>query len=256
MAKQNSFVSENNDDTMGCIRLYYLVNLTNKNKQLVICLRLYDSELAQNFFIVPQAIILLYDITSNASFDSVIDYYNKSKNDKKNKDVKYILVGNKIDLIEEEDDDQNSKNEENKSQEKEINNEKNNELKNENPNNNEHDNSNSNENIKITNLNNKIDINKIKEKENFDIVKEISGLNGFYLEELLDEIASILYKSVIELERSSKEEQYQIEGDSNFIDSKYSIDNRQSYYDKEYKKEVTKINKSNNKRCCMFCNIF
>ena len=114
---------------MGCIRLYYLVNLINKNKQLIICLRLYDSELAQDFSIVPQAIILLYDITSNESFDSVIDYYNKSKNDIKNKDVKYILVGNKIDLIEEEDEEQNSKNEENKSQEKEINKEKSNEPK-------------------------------------------------------------------------------------------------------------------------------
>lgn len=241
---------------MGCIRLYYLVNLINKNKQLIICLRLYDSELAQDFSIVPQAIILLYDITSNASFDSVMDYYNKSKNDIKNKDVKYILVGNKIDLIEEEDEEQNSKNEENKSQEKEINKEKNNELKNDNLNNNEHDNSKNNQNIKITNLNNKIDINKIKEKENFDIVKEISGLNGFYLEELLDEIACILYKSVIELERSSKEEQYQIEEDSNIIDNKYVIDNRQSYYTKEYKKEVNKINKSNIKKCCFFCNIF
>ena len=241
---------------MGCIRLYYLVNLINKNKQLIICLRLYDSELAQDFSIVPQAIILLYDITSNESFDSVIDYYNKSKNDIKNKDVKYILVGNKIDLIEEEDEDQNSKNEENKSQEKEINKEKNNELKNDDLNNNKHDNSNNNQNIKITNLNNKININKIKEKENFDIVKEISGLNGFYLEELLDEIACILYKSVIELERSSKEEQYQIEEDSNFIDNKYVIDNRQSYYTKEYKKEINKINKSNIKKCCFFCNIF
>ena len=241
---------------MGCIRLYYLVNLINKNKQLIICLRLYDSELAQDFSIVPQAIILLYDITSNESFDSVIDYYNKSKNDIKNKDVKYILVGNKIDLIEEEDEEQNSKNEENKSQEKEINKEKNNELKNDDLNNNKHDNSNNNQNIKITNLNNKIDINKIKEKENFDIVKEISGLNGFYLEELLDEIACILYKSVIELERSSKEEQYQIEEDSNFIDNKYVIDNRQSYYTKEYKKEINKINKSNIKKCCFFCNIF
>ena len=241
---------------MGCIRLYYLVNLINKNKQLIICLRLYDSELAQDFSIVPQAIILLYDITSNESFDSVMDYYNKSKNDIKNKDVKYILVGNKIDLIEEEDEEQNSKNEENKSQEKEINKEKSNELKNDDPNNNQHDNSNNNQNIKITNLNNKIDINKIKEKENFDIVKEISGLNGFYLEELLDEIACILYKSVIELERSSKEEQYQIEEDSNIIDNKYVIDNRQSYYTKEYKKEVNKINKSNIKKCCLFCNIF
>lgn len=241
---------------MGCIRLYYLVNLINKNKQLIICLRLYDSELAQDFSIVPQAIILLYDITSNESFDSVIDYYNKSKNDIKNKDVKYILVGNKIDLIEEEDEEQNSKNEENKSQEKEINKEKSNELKNDDPNNNQHDNSNNNQNIKITNLNNKININKIKEKENFDIVKEISGLNGFYLEELLDEIACILYKSVIELERSSKEEQYQIEEDSNIIDNKYVIDNRQSYYNKEYKEEVNKINKSNIKKCCLFCNIF
>ena len=81
----------------------------NKNKQLIICLKIYVFELTENFFISPHAIILLYDITSKDSFDSLISYYNKLKNDKRYNSIKYILVGNKIDLIEEEDDEQNNK---------------------------------------------------------------------------------------------------------------------------------------------------
>ena len=38
----------------------------------------------------------------------------------------------------------------------------------------------------------------IIDKEKFELTKEISGLNGFYLEELLNEIALILYKSIKE----------------------------------------------------------
>ena len=80
---QSSFISEKDDDLFNCIRLFFLITLPKKNKQLIICLRLYDSELNKNFFIVPQAIFLLYDITSKDSFDSVVKFYNDLKNEKK-----------------------------------------------------------------------------------------------------------------------------------------------------------------------------
>ena len=61
--KQTSFISEKEDDSIDCVRLFFLLNLVNKNKQLIICLRLYDSQLSKTFLITPQAIILLYDIS-------------------------------------------------------------------------------------------------------------------------------------------------------------------------------------------------
>ena len=93
------------------MRLFFLLNLINKNKQLIICLRLYDSHLSKTFFITPQAMILLYDITSKESFESVINYYNNIKDDKKYINIKCILVGNKIDLIDEEKEENEKNNE-------------------------------------------------------------------------------------------------------------------------------------------------
>jgi len=66
---QSSFMSEKEEEVYSnCIRLFYSVNFLDKNKQLIVCLRIYDSELSQNFFfITPQAFFLLYDITSKDS---------------------------------------------------------------------------------------------------------------------------------------------------------------------------------------------
>lgn len=148
------------------------------------------------------------------------------------------MIGNKIDLIESEQD--NDKNQEKENKE----NKENNQVKNEKEENNK---------LNATN-----DINYYKqiiEKENFDLTKDISGLNGFYLDDLLNETALLLYKYVKNME-SAKNYLYQIEGDSIIIENKLEINNRQkSYHDKEYKKEVNKINKQNN-ICCFICDIF
>ena len=214
--------------------------------------------MTKNFFIKPQAIILLYDITSKESFDSIIKYYNELKEDKNFVNVKYILVGNKIDLIEEinikEENDNNNnknydKNVENEENKKNIENEENKEHK-------EKEESKEN-NIKI--MNNNININYYKQnidKENFDLIKDISGLNGFYLEDLLNETALLLY-NLVKLMENTTNELYQIERDSIIIENKLEINKEQtSYHDIEYKNEVNKINKSANKACCLFCNIF
>ena len=73
---------------------------------------------------------------------------------------------------------------------------------------------------------------------------------------MLNETALLLYKYVKNME-SATSVLYQLEGDSIIIENKLDINNRQkSYHDVEYKKEVNKINKQNNKICCFICNIF
>ena len=98
----SSYISEKEDDVFDCIRLFFLINLVNKNKELIISLRLYDSDISNNFLVNPQAFFLLYDLTSKESFDVIMKYYDELKNDKKYTNAKYILVGNKIDLVENE----------------------------------------------------------------------------------------------------------------------------------------------------------
>ena len=252
---QSSFISEKDDDLFNCIRLFFLITLPKKNKQLIICLRLYDSELNKNFFIVPQAIFLLYDITSKDSFDSVVKFYNDLKNEKKYEDVKYAIVGNKIDLIDEE----NSEIESEDKEEKDLKDEKNIIKENIDMNNEKKEEKDEKEinsqNNKENNINNnKIYFKEIIKKENFSISKEISGLYGTNIEDLLNEIALKLYKMVNEMQ-SEASELYRIEGESTIIENKLEIDNRQkSYHDLEYKKEVKKIN--DNKPCCLICEIF
>ena len=320
--KQPSFVSEKEEDLLDCIVLYYLVNIKSKNKQLVICLRFYDSEFTKHFFVNPQAIFLLYDITSKDSFDCVIEYYNDLIKDSKYKKIKYILLGNKIDLIDEENEEkenndekdeddevkseekgkneniiENKKNKEKEEKEKEENNDEkeekekeenkneekekkenkeSEEYKNNDEKNDEYEKKEENEKNEIkqekkeeknnkieneinnrqTTSNNKKYFKTIIDKEKFELTKEISGLNGFYIEELLNEIALILYKSINEMEKSTNE--ICLEGDSIFIDNKLEINSKQnSYHDIDYKKEINKINKPNNKPCCcLICEIF
>lgn len=224
LVRQSSITSEKENESFDCINLFFSINLINKNKKIIISLKFYCSCLSKNIFITPQAIILLYDITSKESFESVIKYYIELKKDKNYMNIKYILVGNKIDLFDEEND------------EKKENKEK-----------------------KKKNINNEIDFiyyKQIIDKENFDLIKNISGLNGFYLEDLLKETAIIFY-NLVKLMENASNELYQIEGDSVIIENKLEYDKRQtSYHDIDYKNEVNKINKSNNKNCCLICNIF
>ena len=281
---QSSFMSEKDEEVYSnCIRLFYSVNFQDKNKQLIVCLRIYDSELSQNFFfITPQAFFLLYDITSKDSFDSVVKYYKVIKEDKKYEDSKFILVGNKTDLIdevnseietdekeriteseekeiikEEKDYNVNENKDDDDKEEKDENNGISQELKEikENPN----EANNKSERITIdfkedNKMNNKNYFQEVMKKEKFVLSKEISGLNGDSLEELLNETVVLLYKMVKDIQNSAYNT-CQIEGESTIIENKLQIDNKQkSYHDLEYKKEVKKINDS--KTCCFFCGIF
>ena len=267
LGKQSSFISEINDDSFDCLRLFFLINSSNcKEEQLIICLRLYYSDFTPNFFITPQAILLLYDITSKESLDSTIKYYNDLIQGKKFTNAKFILVGNKCDLIGEEieenkENEKENKIEENKENEKYKEDEKNESKEREK---NEEENLEK-EKIKLDGIiqikkelkiNNHLFDKEIIDKQSFSLTKEISGLNGFYLEDLLNETALLLF-SLVKDKETTINDLYQIEGDSIFIENKLEIDNRQkSYHDLEYKKEINKINKSNNKNCCFMCGIF
>ena len=69
---------------------------------LIVCLRIYINELNTIFLTVPNSIILLYDITSEDSFDTISFIYEKLIKEKKYENIKFIFVGNKKDLIKEE----------------------------------------------------------------------------------------------------------------------------------------------------------
>ena len=266
LGKQSSFISDINDDSFDCLRLFFLINSPNcKEQQLIICLRLYYSDFTPNFFITPQAILLLYDITSKESLDSTIKYYNDLIQGKKFTNVKFILVGNKCDLIGEkiEENKENGKEdkiEENKVNEKykedEKNERKEKEKSEENLENDKIKSDGTSQRQKELEINNHLFNKEIIDKQSFTFTKEISGLNGFYLEDLLNETALLLF-SLVKDKETAINDLYQIEGDSIFIENKLEIDNRQkSYHDLEYKKEINKINKSNNKNCCFMCGIF
>ena len=266
LGKQSSFISDINDDSFDCLRLFFLINSPNcKEQQLIICLRLYYSDFTPNFFITPQAILLLYDITSKESLDSTIKYYNDLIQGKKFTNVKFILVGNKCDLIGEKIEENKENGKEDKIEENKVNEKYKEDEKNERKEKEKSEENLENEKIKSDGtsqrqkeleINNHLFNKEIIDKQSFTFTKEISGLNGFYLEDLLNETALLLF-SLVKDKETAINDLYQIEGDSIFIENKLEIDNRQkSYHDLEYKKEINKINKSNNKNCCFMCGIF
>ena len=143
------------------------------------------------------------------------------------------MVGNKKDLIHEED--ENKENDENYEKEKEEQGEK--EDKN-----------------NLINLENKVK-NYCKEK-NILLNKEISGLNGEGVNELFDEAIKLLYNDIINLEEDSKEFDSSLFFYKNIEDELNLNSPEQSYHSNEYKKKINKINKKSLWFCCPRCEIF
>jgi GTPase SAR1 family protein len=187
---------------------------------LIICLRIYISELNTIFITVPNSIFLLYDITSEQSFEIISNYYEKLVENKKYEKTKFIMVGNKKDLIHEED--ENKENDENNEKEEKEEN--------------------------IINLENKVQ-NYCKIK-NILLKKEISGLNGEGVIELFEEAIKLLYNDITNLEEDAKEYDTSLSFYKNIEDELNLNSSGQSYHSREYKKEIDKINK---KRICFFC---
>ena len=318
--------------TNNCATLFYKISTENKN--LIVCLRIYINELNNIFITVPNSIFLLYDKTSEQSFDIISSYYEKLIRNKKYENIKYVFVGNKKDLIKEENENDTEINEE----------EKNENIDNENKNkdliiNNIIDNENKKddnkeEEIKIENENNKIkeEINEnkineneikeienkeegIKEKENIEenkineedkkeneneenniiknnvkdndennigftdkrnksitfsnkikkyckekkivLHKEISGLTGEGVMQLCENIISLLFNDIKNMEENAKEFDVNLSFYKN-IETELNLSSAgQSYHSDDYKKEINKINKKRNGFFwCFRCSIF
>ena len=198
---------------------------------MIICLRIYISELNTIFITIPNSIFLLYDITSEQSFEIISNYYQKLVENKKYEKTKFIMVGNKKDLIHEED--ENKENDENDENEKE---EKEGSKKN------------------LINFENKVK-NFCKEKKIL-LNKEISGLNGEGVMELFEEAIKLLYNDITNLEEDAKEFDTSLSFSKNIEDELNLSSTGQSYHSNEYKKEIIKINKKRICFCCPRCVIF
>ena len=150
-------------------------------------------------------------------------YYKEKKEDQNYEDAKFILVGNKTDLIDEVNSEieTDEKDKINESEEKEIIKEEKDYNANENKDDDKEEKDDNNgisqelkeikENVNETNnkneriiidfkedskTNNKNYFQEVMKKEKFVLSKEISGLNGGSLEELLNETVILLYKMV------------------------------------------------------------
>ena len=223
LSMKSALISGFNDDKdtiNNCSRLFYKVK--SKNKDLIICLRIYIGELNTIFITIPNSIILLYDITSEQSFELMSNYYEKLIENKKYQNTKFISVGNKKDLIHEED--------ENKESGESEDNEKEESKKN------------------LLNLENKIQ--KYCDEKKITLNKEISGLNGEGVIELFEETVKLLFVDIINMEEDGREFDTSVSFYKN-IETELNLSSPgKSYHSNEYKKEINKINK---KRCCFIC---
>ena len=257
---------------------------------------------------MPNSIFLLYDKTSEQSFDIISSYYEKLIQNKKYENIKYVFVGNKKDLIKEENENDTEINEEeknenidneNKNKDLRINNiidnknkkddnkkeeikieKESNKIKeeiNENKINEEDKKENENEenniiknnvkdndenNIGFTDKRNKSITfsNKIKKyckEKKIVLHKEISGLTGEGVMQLCENIISLLFNDIKNMEENAKEFDVNLSFYKN-IETELNLSSAgQSYHSDDYKKEINKINKKRNGFFwCFRCSIF
>lgn len=221
----------------SCVRLFY--RITSENNILIICLKIYINELNRIFITQPNMIFLLYDKTSELSFEKLSEYYENLIKNKNYENTKFILVGNKKDLINEEiEEDENKKQEGNKKKQKdEIMDNQNNESR-----------------QSLLNLDEKIN-NYYKDKD-IILKNEISGLTGEGVMQLLEESINILFNDIKSMEEDAKEFDVSLSFSRNIENELNFSSSGQSYHSNEYKKEVNKINKKRRVfLCCHRCSI-
>ena len=221
----------------SCVRLFY--RITSENNNLIVCLKIYINELNRIFITQPNMIFLLYDKTSELSFEKLSEYYENLIKNKNYENTKFILVGNKKDLINEEiEEDENKKQEGNKEKQKdEIMDNQNNESR-----------------QSLLNLDEKIN-NYYKDKD-IILKNEISGLTGEGVMQLLEESINILFNDIKSMEEDAKEFDVSLSFSRNIENELNFSSSGQSYHSNEYKKEVNKINKKRRVfLCCHRCSI-
>lgn len=125
-----------------------------------------------DFIVKPQIIYLFYDVTNKNSFSNIIKHYEQIKTNSKYIDTKYILVGNKIDLLERDNElqpDESEKEELNKYPDKSV-------------------------------------IEKFCKKNEILLFKEVSSVLGNNIGELIEETISFLYFEIISVDKKSSRE--------------------------------------------------
>lgn len=198
----------------SCSFIYYRIKIRDE-KKFLICLKIYTQDFDDDFLTVPNKIILMFDNTSEDSFEDLSNYYLGLIGNKKLEKVKYSLIGNKEDI---------------RVEKMKLNQEFMEKAK---------------------NLETKID-NFCKDNK-IELYKNISSLTGDGVIEFFDEIVKILYGDVTNMEKNVKESEKNLSNYKN-IEAALNFNRSDSqYHNKEYQKEIIKIN---NKKCCLLCNIF
>lgn len=198
----------------SCSFIYYRIKIRDE-KKFLICLKIYTQDFDDDFLTVPNKIILMFDNTSEDSFEDLSNYYLGLIGNKKLEKVKYSLIGNKEDI---------------RVEKMKLNQEFMEKAK---------------------NLETKID-NFCKDNK-IELYKNISSLTGDGLIAFFDEIVKILYGDVTNMEKNVKESEKNLSNYKN-IEAALNFNRSDSqYHNKEYQKEIIKIN---NKKCCLLCNIF
>lgn len=198
----------------SCSFIYYRIKIRDE-KKFLICLKIYTQDFDDDFLTVPNKIILMFDNTSEDSFEDLSNYYLGLIGNKKLEKVKYSLIGNKEDI---------------RAEKMKLNQEFMEKAK---------------------NLETKID-NFCKDNK-IELYKNISSLTGDGVIAFFDEIVKILYGDVTNMEKNVKESEKNLSNYKN-IEAALNFNRSDSqYHNKEYQKEIIKIN---NKKCCLLCNIF
>ena len=200
------------------------------------------NELNNIFLTIPNSIFLLYDKTSEESFNIISSYYEELIKIKKFDKTKFVLVGNKKDLINEEEEkveEEDTKEDDSK--------EENNIIEDENK---------ENENNK-RNLSLSFKIKTYCKENKIMLNKEISGLSGEGVKELFEDAIKLLLFDIQIIKEDNKVFNgplSEFKGIENDINLSSQI---KSYYNEEYKKEIKRINKKRKVYlCCYRCAIF
>ena len=121
------------------------------------------------------------------------------------------------------------------------------------------------ENFKICLVGNKNDLNSKRviqtknallysQNNNFDIFYEISCVNGYNINNLLEEIVKVLYLQYMKKEFNDNSKNVLNNSLTENENLSYFNENQTGYIDIEYEKDLNKVNKK--KKCCDHCNIY
>ena len=210
------------------------------------------NELNNIFLTIPNSIFLLYDKTSEESFNTISSYYEELIKINKFDNTKFVLVGNKKDLINEEEE----KVEEDDSKEDNnlIDNE-NKEKENKESENKESENKENENNRKSLILSDKIKT-YCKEKK-IMLYKEISGLSGEGVKELFEDVIKLLLFDITNIKEDKKPFDVPLSAYKGIENEINLSSDEKSYHSDEYKKEINRINKKRRVHlCCYRCTIF